>query len=298
LINLDVVKKLKSLKAAGRMAHAYLFTGPKGVGKFETALAVAQAINCHDLAGFTPGCLCASCRKIRDGNHPDLFIIGKPEDKTEIVIGQITPKPNEPYRPLLPWLSVRALEAEVRVVIIKDADLLGNSAANAFLKTLEEPCPGTLFILTSAASASILLTVVSRCHEVKFFPAMPGVELGKDFLVRKNAMIDEFIFGMAQEALFKKWSADKDAARELLNAVLAFYRDVMCIKNGVDVLLLYNSDRLADLGRIARRMTPGEVQAVIDQAVKAVEALNENFNVKLALILLKELIQQGSASLV
>ena len=293
LINGDVLKQLRNLKSAGRLAHAYLFTGSKGVGKFETAIALAQAVNCQDLAGFSSGCRCASCRKIRDGNHPDLFIIEKPEDKTEIVIGQITPKTGDHYRPLLPWLSVRALEAEVRVVIIKDADLLNHSAANAFLKTLEEPCPGTLFILTSAAPANILLTVVSRCHEIKFFPNMRGVEFGNTFHASKNGMIDEFILGAGQEALFKKWSSDKEAARELLHVILSFYRDVLCVKNGVSAGVLYNADRLTDINRISAQITPEEVQAIINQAIKAIEAVNENFNVKVALMLLKELIQQG-----
>ena len=321
LISRDVLKRLTGLYSSGRLAHAYLFSGPNGIGKFETAMALAQALNCHEPGGFTLGCHCASCRKIIDGNHPDLFIIEKPEDKTEIVIGQITPKPSEPYRPLLPWLSVRALEADVRVVIIKDAELLNHSAANAFLKTLEEPCPGTLLILTSAASGNIPVTVISRCHEVRFFPVGPSLlagrlkneydltdpgsmvlarfsggspgraaEFGKEFITRKNTIIDEFILSASNEAALKIWSSGKEDARDLLGVVLAFYRDVACVQSGAESGCLYNNDRAADIQRVAARTTPEEVQAVIDQAVMTFEAVDENFNVKTALTLLKELI--------
>ncbi len=322
-IDLEVLKRLTSLYKNDRLAHAYLFTGPKGCGKVETALAVAQAVNCQQPSGFKPGCGCASCQKMSDGNHPDLFIIKKPQDKSEILIGQITTRPNEPYQPLLPWLSVRALEAQVRVVIIKDADLFTDNAANAFLKTLEEPRPGTLFLLTSAAPDRIARTVISRCHEVRFqslghsvltggdknevenllfdkagLPGSSGVAgvrlpfLNRQVSAQKNGMIDEFILGPASEPLLKKWSADKEKARGLIDVIMLFYRDVVCVQGGDDSRL-FNSDRLVDIHRIARSISNEHAHAVLGQAVKGIEALNQNFNLKVALTLLKEIISRG-----
>ncbi len=301
LINLDVIERLLKLYASGRLAHAYLFTGPGGSGKVETALALAQAVNCLEPGGRKAGCQCSSCRKFDTGNHPDLFVLKKPENKAEIVIAQMLPKAEaEPFKPqhppLIPWLGVRALEARVRVIVIKDADLLNTQASNAFLKTLEEPCPGSLFVLTSAAPGNILKTVLSRCHEVRFAPLRNSVLVGGakskyDVGSPEDLVIDEFILGAASEELFKKWSADKEKARKAGDVVLKFYRDVLCVQNGAADQVLYYSGRSADIRRAAQKLSAGDAQAVVARAVKVIEAVNENFNVKLALILLKEMIR-------
>ncbi|MBF0594853.1 MAG: DNA polymerase III subunit [Candidatus Omnitrophica bacterium] len=311
LIHKDILQRLSKLFATGRLAHAYVFTGPGGIGKAETALALAQAVNCLGPGGYMPGCGCPSCRRILDGNHPDIYIIEKMEDKNELLIEQV--------RELIRHLSLRPLEARVRTAIIRHADQLTTQASNAFLKTLEEPRSGTLLILTSAAPGNVLKTVFSRCHEVRFFPPGNSVlaerlkdeydisssaagilakfsggsparvaGLGKAFIARKNDVIDEFIFGPSTELLLKKWSSDKEAAAELLNVVLMFYRDVLCVKVGAGVEALYNSDRQADIARVAAKQTKESIEAVLGQAVQAVEALGENFNLKVALTLLKE----------
>ncbi|MBF0619787.1 MAG: DNA polymerase III subunit delta', partial [Candidatus Omnitrophica bacterium] len=238
LVHHHVLERLSRLNAAGKLAHAYLFTGPRGIGKAETALALAQVVNCAEGGTDVLSCGCASCRKIAGGNHPDIYIVEKLEDKSEILIDQL--------RALMSRLELRAAEAKVKVAIIKDAELLRLEAANAFLKTLEEPRPGTLLILTTADPRNVLGTIASRCHEARFFPlshdalaehlkneydvslvdagvlaffaeGSPGRagELGADFLERKNLALNEFIFGRFDEALIKKYG-DKEAARELL----------------------------------------------------------------------------------
>ncbi|MBF0387611.1 MAG: hypothetical protein HQL20_07120 [Candidatus Omnitrophica bacterium] len=287
-VNADVLDRLLKLYTAGRLAHAYIFTGRIGTGKAATALALAQAINCLALGGYKPGCGCLSCHKIQDGNHPDIYQISRQEDKSELVISQV--------RGLIEHLALRALEARVRTAIIQDADLLNTEASNAFLKTLEEPRPGTLLILTSAAPGNILKTVLSRCHEVRFNAPGNSALVGQvkseyDDPAQNNAWIDEFIFGPASEASFKKWSEDKDQARQLLQVVLTFYRDVLCVQSQADDRALYHVGRAADIRRMAARLSAQEVQLVIVRTVKAVEAVNENFNVKLALMLLKETIR-------
>lgn len=287
LINADVLERLLGLHASGRLAHAYLFTGPASAGKAETAMAVAQGVNCQEPGGFKPGCRCASCRRIIDGNHPDIYLIEKMEDKGELLIEQV--------RGLIEHLSLRALEARVRTAIIKDADLLNTQASNAFLKTLEEPRPGTLLLLTSSVPGNILKTVLSRCHEVRFLPVENSVLVGAskseyDVAALRNAIIDEFILGASSDALLKKWSADKQETRKLLDAVLMFYRDVLCAQRGAADQALCCKGRVTEVRRVAGKMSANEAQAVVAQAVKAVEAVNENFNVKLALTILRETI--------
>ena len=319
LIHPHILERFRVLQKNDRLAHAYLFTGPAGVGKVETALALARLVNC--LEKGAEDCACPSCTKITNGNHPDVFLLEKPVDKTEILIGQITERPGEPYRPLRPWFSVRALEARVRVVIVRNADLMSAGAANAFLKTLEEPSQGSLIILTTAVPGRLFRTITSRCHEVRFFPlghdalatslkneydvasleagilmkfsgGSPGraVQLGKDFIVRKNALLEEFVFRSASEAVLKKFSAEKDAARELCEVLLTFYRDILLAQAGAGDEAFFHRDRLEDIRRLAASYSVDEVERVLAQVVKTMEALKGSFNAKIALTLLKEMI--------
>ncbi len=298
-VNNSVILQFAELGRSGHLAHAYLFTGERGSGKFTTALAVAKVLNCE--AGSAPaGCVCASCHKIDAGNHPDIFIIEKPEEKTEIVIGQITPRPSQPYQPLLPWLSVKALEARVRVVIIKDADLLNAEASNAFLKTLEEPVPGTLFILTTAVLRDILPTVRSRCQQIQFMPSSYShlaerTQSGYDGELSSkvkaaNTFIDGFILARIDDKDLKAFVEDKDEARLLIETVLMFYRDILLVKMGAGASVLVHKDRKGEIDRLVLKYSKEDIIAIIDQAARVMKGIKEGFNVKIALTLLKEMI--------
>ncbi len=306
LVNNSVILQFAELGRSGHLAHAYLFTGQKGCGKFATALAVAKILNCE--AGSAPaGCVCASCHKIDAGNHPDIFIIEKCEIKTEILICQIAPKdpPSDwpkavPCCPLLPWLSVKALEARVRVVIVKDADLLTASAANAFLKTLEEPVPGTLFILTTSVAREILPTVRSRCQQIQFMTpsyshlaerSQSGYDGGLSSKVKAaNTFIDGFILARIDDKDLKAFVEDKDGARLLIETVLTFYRDVLLVKMGCGASALVHKDRKAEIDRLVLKYSKEDIIAIIDQAARVMKGIKEGFNVKIALTLLKEMI--------
>jgi DNA polymerase III subunit delta' len=137
-------------------AHAYLFTGPSGVGKSEAALDFAAGLACPD-----GGCgVCTTCRRVREGLHPDVEIVA-PEGnfirKDEIT----TINMHAVYRPF---------EARAKVYIFLEADNFNTEAANAFLKTLEEPPPHVYFILVTDHPERLLPTVVSRCQQVAFSP--------------------------------------------------------------------------------------------------------------------------------
>ncbi len=156
IIDHDRQKKVLGLALKNkRLAHAYLFEGPEGIGKKLMALALARALFCT--AG--EGCgECAACRKVDHLNHPDLHLLSA--DGTQIKIDQV--------RKLQQELSLRPLEAEVRVCLIDGAETLNAAAANALLKTLEEPLPGTLLILLSAKPEMLLDTIRSRCQRLRF----------------------------------------------------------------------------------------------------------------------------------
>ena len=150
----------RSLSAA-KLPHAYIFSGPAGVGKATTALAVAQAINCETAPG--EGCdSCRSCTKITEGTHPDIRVIAPSGAGNFITVEEI--------RNLITILAYSPHEARARLIVVTDADRLRQEAANAFLKTLEEPPPRTHFVLCSAAPAQLLPTIRSRCQVIRFAP--------------------------------------------------------------------------------------------------------------------------------
>ncbi|MFN2353758.1 MAG: DNA polymerase III subunit delta' [Desulfopila sp.] len=149
----------KSL-SCGRIAHAYLFRGPEGVGKTLFAAAMAKALNCR-VSGPAGACgQCASCRKYDSGNHPD-YTVEKPE-KGVIKIERV--------RQLTKSLSFPPYESQWRVVVLEDIHTMRPEAANSLLKTLEEPPEGNVLILTAETSKSILPTMSSRCQIIPFFP--------------------------------------------------------------------------------------------------------------------------------
>lgn len=173
---------LKTL-SRGRVPSAYLFAGESGIGKRFTALNLAKAVNClkgrdalsvlrdelnrdthyslpitgYDLDACDE---CISCRKIDSNNHPD-FLLVSPE-KGEIRIDEI--------RAVEEALLFKPYEGRKKVVIIDDADMMNQSAANAFLKTLEEPPDESLLILVAANPDRLPETIRSRCSRLNFKP--------------------------------------------------------------------------------------------------------------------------------
>jgi DNA polymerase-3 subunit delta' len=154
------VETLKSGIATGRLPHALLFTGPPGVGKTTLGLELAKALNC---TGDEPPCgFCVHCRQIQSGAHPDVTIVEPAEGKDSIAIAQV--------RALREAASLKPFQARFKVVIITGAEALTAQAADALLKTLEEPQPQVRVILTATDAEGLPATVVSRCRVVTLGP--------------------------------------------------------------------------------------------------------------------------------
>ncbi len=150
--------------ARDTLPPALLLAGPRGVGKRCTAVAIAEALNCleprtgGDVEADACGA-CSSCRRIARGVHPDVITL-EPGDTGSIKIDDI--------RDVIDRANYRPFEGRRRAVIVDEADTMMPAAQNALLKTLEEPRPGSVFVLVSSMPDALLPTVQSRCPRLRF----------------------------------------------------------------------------------------------------------------------------------
>ena len=154
---LDAIERAFS---AGRGHHAYLFSGPDGVGKRTVAELLGQSLLCEEGQIGEPCNSCGPCRRVMAGSHAD-WIVLRPEGEW-VKIGTI--------RDLIHQFSFRPFEAGARVVLLDDAERLTTEAANALLKLLEEPPPSSYFLLITANQVQLLPTIISRCQTIPFSP--------------------------------------------------------------------------------------------------------------------------------
>ena len=151
----------------GRLAHALLLCGQKGLGKLQFANHLSQGLLCESGEHIDPCESCRACTWFKVGVHPDFLLIAPEQENTQIKIDQI--------RAVIEFLSLSRRQAEYKIVLIESADHMNLNAANSLLKILEEPPLGSLFILVSSHYAQLPATVRSRCQQVKFY-APPRTE--------------------------------------------------------------------------------------------------------------------------
>jgi DNA polymerase-3 subunit delta' len=148
-------------QSAGRLSHAYLLTGPTHVGKRTLALAFAQAILCTAEQASPPGSpcgVCPACMKVQSASHPDLRIIRPEDGKKTLGI--------DPIRALILAAALQPQEGRHSIFLLPNAELLSLEAANALLKTLEEPASHTMLLLTATDEQLLPTTIASRCQIV------------------------------------------------------------------------------------------------------------------------------------
>ena len=177
-----VIRSFETAWRKSRLGHAYLFVGPAGVGKHTFARELARALLCETHTRRLQACgECGGCKLVDAGTHPDLSLVARPEDLVDFPIGLI--------RELIEHLSLKPARGGRKVAIVDDADDLTAEAANAFLKTLEEPPPGSLLILIGGPSPERQFsTILSRCQTVPFAPVPNEVVEG---LLRDRGITDE-----------------------------------------------------------------------------------------------------------
>lgn len=286
--------------------HTLLFHGLDGVGKSILAQELAEG-----LMGS------AHIEKIRKGSHPDLILL-RPEGKNGMYS-------MEQMRSLLQMVSLPAFEAEVKVFVIYEVDKLSVICSNALLKTLEEASPNTYFILLTDQIEKLLITVVSRCHQVRFFP-IPN-DVVASFLQEHRALTKEEaknVANRAQGSLARaKWLQELKSQKleqflqELFSLSLPQdYSQFMQLMNKVDIVLedtkaevileeivewyrdlhaynhqapgLYHSNCMQLLSKKAKEPLPS-LEQVMEAFIQAQTALQRN--IKLSVIIENMLLQ-------
>lgn len=294
----------------GRIAHAYLFTGPAGVGKRAAALAFAQALNCEmkqqsadscQLTAAQDGCGdCRICRNIAHGRHPDVQVI-EPDGAT-VKIEQI--------RTLEADAALASYEAQWKVFILDRAERMTEQAANALLKTLEEPAMGTVFILLTSTVSALLPTIVSRCQTVTFSP-LPngqieallrekGIEPSQARLIAslsqgsieralspevaslsktRDLLLEELGRGLHDGPatlveLAEKLVKDREKLQQQLEILSAWFRDLMVAKTSGRRDWLVNDDR----GEEIAHQVEGTPLDVILDGLRAIHAVMDNLS--------------------
>jgi DNA polymerase-3 subunit delta' len=173
-----------------RIPSAILLSGELGIGKRLAALNYAKAINCLQPVDFDCCDKCISCRKIDHDNHPDILIITlqNMEDKLDLKKRETKDSnryeiPIEAVRKIEEILSFKPSEGNKKILIIDDADAMNDYAANAFLKTLEEPPSNSILLLISSNPDALPATIRSRCINVRFYPL--SVEQCREIVLKK-----------------------------------------------------------------------------------------------------------------
>lgn len=293
--------------------HAYLITGPQGVGRRTLALRFAQGLNCpRPPAPGQPCMQCSTCKRIEGMQHPDLAIIEAEHIGEVLRIDQV--------RELQHTLALSPYEARYRVALILRFEEAHPNAANAMLKTLEEPPPQVVILLTANTSENLLPTIVSRCEVIRLRPlsieetsrglqnikgltaenaeklahisgGRPGYALRlsaqPQLLEQRRSFIEDMVHLLASSRRERFAFAlarvnDKDGLREELQVWLTVWRDVLIYSSGIDGWLS-NPDYSESFRLLANEIGIGAAQFYVNSIETTIDRIDHNVNPRLAL---------------
>ena len=292
------IRQLKTTIANDRLPHAFLFYGMEGIGKRTTALTFAKALNC--LTGKEDACdACDACLKADHNNHPDLIILEAEGQFIKI----------QAIRALQERMKYKPWEGKKRICIIIDAERMNDAAANALLKTLEEPPPSNIIILVTARPYLLPATIISRCQQLRFSPlpedtvasflevrssldmktarllaSSSGGSIARaqemqkgPYLSLRNELLTLLAEGHQHDLLTRLSfvsSLSKEDILERLNILRLCYHDAMLVREGGEEQGLKNQDRLDIVKSLSCRLTTQDIInniKTIEWASQAVE---------------------------
>ena len=205
-----VTQTLRHAVESGKIAHAYLFCGPRGTGKTSMARILAKAVNCPNKAGGEPCNSCDMCRSVTEGRALDVIEIDAASNRGIDEIRSLREKTN--YAPSL---------ARYKVYIIDEVHMLTEAACNALLKTLEEPPPHVIFVLATTEAHKVLTTIVSRCQRFNFHRLRQTEIMDKLKLICKKEGIR--VEPSALELIARAATGSLRDAENILQQMIAYY---------------------------------------------------------------------------
>lgn len=263
----QAISLLKHDLANASITHAYLFSGPLGIGKTKTALQFAKALAC-----LKDGCLkCSVCKAFDKELHPDFQIIEPQGNFISI----------EQARQLEHWAAFKSSQAQRKVAVIKQIESLTEEAANALLKTLEEPQENIVFLCLTSNQNAVLPTIVSRCRQVNF-KAIPYKALVKHLRekgikparVELAARLSQGIFGKALNL------AQSDELLQLRSEVLNCLKDALktrpekigfLIESFLEIVKTFQTKK-SGLKELHAQNYSGTLSKIVQQQIKRLEA--------------------------
>jgi DNA polymerase-3 subunit delta' len=296
-----------------QVRHAYLFTGPQGIGRRTLALRLAQALNCLQPPAPGEACgVCRACVQLERMQHPDLFVVQAEQRGGVLKVEQV--------RELQRSLSLAPYETRYRVALLLHFEEANQNAANALLKTLEEPGSQVVLILTAENAEILLPTIVSRCEILRLRPlpieqvsqglqdlwgasaersqllaSISSGRLGYAVRLFQNPEQDEqrtiWLTDLMQvlEAnrverfhFAEAFAKDKESARGLLLVWLSFWRDVL-MKSAGSAVLAANLDYSDQIALLADRFGLRSAHQASLALERTIEMLDKNVNLRLAL---------------
>jgi DNA polymerase III subunit delta' len=310
------IAMLKAALSHERLAHAYLFHGEARIGKLLTAVRLAQALNCERTfpADDQDSCgECRSCLQIAARTHPDYIVI---EPDQELAMPQIK---IEQVRDIEQQFIYRPLMGERKICVIDDADRLTIGAANALLKTLEEPPGHGLFLLISSRPQALPITIRSRCQSLRFTP--PAQTLVEHALILKGdippadtrflALLTEGRIGEAltmdlddvrarqrecldlvapatMQSITAILSAAESLAKadrgvEILNWLSRWIRDLILVQVGGDHAYLLHIDQLDQLQQYAQQADVDRLLDLVKEIERTEQQAARHLNLQMAL---------------
>jgi DNA polymerase-3 subunit gamma/tau len=205
-----VTQTLRHAVESGKIAHAYLFCGPRGTGKTSMARILAKAVNCPNQAGGEPCNACDMCRSITEGRALDVIEIDAASNRGIDEIRSLREKVN--YAPSL---------ARYKVYIIDEVHMLTEAACNALLKTLEEPPPHVIFVLATTEAHKVITTIISRCQRFNFHRLRQTEIMAKLKLICKKEKIR--IEPASLELIARAATGSLRDAENILQQMIAYY---------------------------------------------------------------------------